>query len=34
VQLIGRHLADGALLDVCAAYEEAAPWRDAWPTAV
>ncbi|MFZ3561048.1 amidase [Streptomyces sp. BH055] len=34
VQLIGRHLADGALLDVCAAYEQAAPWRDAWPTAV
>ncbi|MEB8342046.1 amidase [Streptomyces endophyticus] len=31
VHLIGRHLADGALLDVCAAYEEAAPWRDLWP---
>ncbi|MFI7336625.1 amidase [Streptomyces sp. NPDC050085] len=31
IQLVGRHLADGPLLDVCAAYEEAAPWRDLWP---
>ncbi|NLU70383.1 amidase [Streptomyces sp. HNM0574] len=26
LHLMGRHLADGALLDVCAAYEQAAPW--------
>ncbi|MBO1332767.1 amidase [Streptomyces sp. VRA16 Mangrove soil] len=30
-QLIGRHLGDGQLLDVCAAFEEAAPWRAVWP---
>jgi aspartyl-tRNA(Asn)/glutamyl-tRNA(Gln) amidotransferase subunit A len=39
IHLIGRHLGDAALLDACAAFEEAAPWpllapaASPWPAA-
>jgi len=31
LQIIGRHLGDHAVLQACAAFEAARPWRDQWP---
>ncbi len=32
LQIVGRHLADASVLRASAAYEQAAPWADRWPT--
>jgi aspartyl-tRNA(Asn)/glutamyl-tRNA(Gln) amidotransferase subunit A len=32
LQIIGRHLADAAVLGAAASFEAARPWADRWPT--
>ena len=31
LQIIGRHLDDGLVMQACGAFEAARPWRDQWP---
>lgn len=32
IQIAGRHLADQSVLNACAAFEQAAPWAEKWPS--